>query len=94
MPEEDSLIEIFEAPFAKGITGTIFEIAKKVGGSTFQVIGDRRKATRALKNYADKYKSSYGLLQLLGIRISDLSKRQFYGNNFYIETTKRANTKR
>ncbi len=50
MPEEDSLIDVFEAPFAKGITGTLFDIVKKVGGTTFKVIGDKRQTIKALKN--------------------------------------------
>ena len=71
MTQEESLIDgaidAFEAPFARGITGTLFDIAKKVGGSTFQVIGDKRQAAKAFKRYADKYQSRYGLLQLLGM---------------------------
>ena len=67
MSQENSWFDDFEAPFAKGITGTLIDIAKKVGGSTLQVIGDKRKAAKALKDYADKYKSRYGLLKLLGM---------------------------
>ncbi len=40
-PGNDSLIDVFEAPFGRGITGTLFDIAKKVGGSTFIDSGDR-----------------------------------------------------
>ena len=71
MTPEESLIggaiDTFEAPFARSVTGTLFDIVKKVGGSTLQVISDKRKADQAYKKYADKYQSRYGLLKLLGM---------------------------
>ena len=72
MTQEESFIggaiDTVETTFTKGIAGTLFDIAKKVGGSTFQVIGDKRQAAKASKRYADKYQSRYGLLKLLGMR--------------------------
>ena len=71
MTQEDSFIsgaiDTVETTFTKGIAGTLFDIAKKVGGSSFQVIGDRRKAGKASKQYEEKYQSRYGLLKLLGM---------------------------
>ena len=71
MTQEESLIggaiDIAKVPFARNMTGTLFEIVKKVGGSTLQIIGDKHQAAQASKKYADKYKSRYGLLKLLGM---------------------------
>jgi hypothetical protein len=71
MSQSESLIggaiDTVETTFTKGIAGTLFDIAKKVGGSTFQVIGDKRKAAQATKKYADRYQNRYGLLKLLGM---------------------------
>ena len=71
MTQDDSFIggaiDTVETTFTKGIAGTLFDIAKKVGGSTFQVIGDKRKADQAFKKYENKYQSRYGLLKLLGM---------------------------
>jgi predicted NACHT family NTPase len=63
----DGAIDTVETTFTKGIAGTLFDIAKKVGGSTFQVIGDKRQAAQASKKYADRYQNRYGLLKLLGM---------------------------
>ncbi len=71
MTQDESLIggaiDVFEKPFARGITGTLFDIAKNVGGSTVQVISDKRKAAQASKLYEDRYQKRYGLLKLLGM---------------------------
>ena len=61
MTQEESLmsgaIDTFEAPFARSMTGTLFDIVKKVGGSTFEVISNKRQAAQASKKYADKYQA-------------------------------------
>ena len=71
MTQEESLIggafETVETTFTKGIAGTLFDIAKKVGGSTIRVIGDRNQAKEASKKYEEKYKKRYGSLKLLGM---------------------------
>lgn len=64
----DYLIDKFDDPFAKGITGTLWDIGKRFVGSSFEVIKDKKQAAEAAKKYAEKYRSSYGLLQLLGMR--------------------------
>ena len=59
-PEESFIggaIDTVETTFTKGIAGTLFDIAKKVGGSTFQVIGDKRQAGKASKQYAERYQN-------------------------------------
>ena len=63
----DYLIDKFDDPIAKGITGTLWDIGKKVVGSSFDVLKDKKQAAKAAKQYADKYKSRYGLLKLLGM---------------------------
>jgi hypothetical protein len=63
----DGAIDTVESTFTKGIAGTLFDIAKKVGGSTFKVIGDKRQAAQASKKYVDRYQNRYGLLKLLGM---------------------------
>ncbi|WP_052056137.1 NACHT domain-containing NTPase [Myxosarcina sp. GI1] len=71
MTQEKSFIggavDDVESAFTKGIGGTLFDIAKKVGGSTFQVLSDKRKANQASKQYAERYQKRYGLLRLLGM---------------------------
>ncbi len=51
----------------KGVGNIVFDIAKKVGGSVFEVVKDKRQAAQAAKTYADKYKNRYGVLKLLGM---------------------------
>ncbi len=68
MPEEDSLIDSLSDPFAKGLTGIVFDVVKKTGGNLFQVIGDKRTIAKASKQYAEKYQKRYGTLKLLGMQ--------------------------
>ncbi|MEY2830829.1 MAG: hypothetical protein RLZZ574_87, partial [Cyanobacteriota bacterium] len=71
MTQEESLIggaiDTVESTFTKGIAGTLFDIAKKVGSKTFQVIGNKHQASKASKKYEDRYKKRYGLLKILGM---------------------------
>ena len=68
MPEEDSLIDSLSDPFAKGLTGIVFDVVKKTGGNLFKVLGDRRTIAKASKQYAEKYQKRYGTLKLLGMQ--------------------------
>jgi len=61
-------IEPFVGPAAGGLVKIVMDTVKAVGGDLFKAIGDRRKAGEALKKYADKYQSRYGLIKLLGMR--------------------------
>ena len=54
-------------PAAGGLVKLLLDIARSVGGSAFQSIQESRQAAAALKQYADKYQSRYGLLKLLGM---------------------------
>ncbi|MEM9274065.1 MAG: NACHT domain-containing protein [Cyanobacteria bacterium P01_F01_bin.143] len=63
----DSAINTFKVPVARNMTGTLFDIAKNVGGSVAKFISDKHQATRAMAKYEDKYKSLYGSLKLLGM---------------------------
>ena len=60
-------IEPFVGPAAGGLVKIILDSAKAVGGNLSRAISDRHKAAEALKQYADKYQSRYGLLKLLGM---------------------------
>lgn len=60
-------IEPFVDPLAGGLVGVVLDVARKVGGGLTQVVGDRRQAAAALKRYADKYKTRYGTMKLLGM---------------------------
>lgn len=60
-------VEPFVGPVASGLTKIILDIAKVVGGDFFQFIKNRHQATEAVKNYAKRYQSRYGLLKLLGM---------------------------
>ncbi|MEO0848232.1 MAG: NACHT domain-containing protein [Cyanobacteria bacterium J06648_1] len=69
-PDESLLggaFDTVETTFTKGIAGTLFDIAKRVGGSTLDVVGEKRKANKAVQQYADRYQKRYGLLRLLGM---------------------------
>lgn len=57
-------MEPFLEPAASGLTGIVFDIAKKAG----QAIGDKRQAAKASKQYAEKYQNRYGSLKLLGMQ--------------------------
>ncbi len=61
-------IEPFFDPIAGGLVGTLVDTAKKVGGGFAQSLGDRARASAALKKYADKYIARYGNLKLLGMQ--------------------------
>ena len=63
----DYLIDKFDNPFAKSITGTLWDIGKRFIGSSFEVLKDKKQAAKATKKYAEKYESRYGLLKLLGM---------------------------
>jgi predicted NACHT family NTPase len=63
-------MEAFVDPLAGGLVGIVFDIARKVGGSFAQTVGDRRQAAQALKLYKDKFYSRYGTLKLLGMQKS------------------------
>ena len=67
MTQEDSLIDVFEAPFAKSLTGTLWDIGTRFMGSTFDVLKDKKQAGKAAQKYINKYQSRYGLLKLLGM---------------------------
>ena len=54
-------------PAAGGLVKIVLDIARAVGGSAFQSIQENRQAAAALKKYAEKYQSRYGLLKLLGM---------------------------
>lgn len=58
-------MEPFRDYAAGGLTVIVFDIAKKAGGSLFQVIGDKRLSKKASKQYAKNYENRYGLLKLL-----------------------------
>ena len=60
-------IEPFVNPTAGGLVKIVMDLAKAVGGSVFSSIKDSQQAKAALKKYADKYQSRYGLLKLLGM---------------------------
>ena len=60
-------IEPFVGPAAGGLVKIVLDGAKAVGGNLSKAISDRHKAAEALKQYADKYQSRYGLLKLLGM---------------------------
>jgi energy-coupling factor transporter ATP-binding protein EcfA2 len=60
-------MESFFDPLTSGLVGILLDTAKKVGGKFVQAIGDRTKASAALKQYADKYTARYGTLKLLGM---------------------------
>jgi hypothetical protein len=60
MTEDKSMGEIVTEPLAKGLTGIILDIAKKVGGSVYKHIKDKKQAAEAAKKYADKYSKRYG----------------------------------
>lgn len=61
-------MEPFVDPIAGGLVSIVVDIAKKVGGSLVQSVGDRRQAAEALKKYEVKYRSRYGTLKLLGMQ--------------------------
>lgn len=61
-------MEAFIDPLAGGLVGVLIDTAKKVGGSFSQVVGDRAKASSALKRYADKYAARHGAIRVLGMR--------------------------
>lgn len=63
-------LEPFVDPLAGGLIGVLVDTAKKIGGSFAQSLGDRAKASTALKRYADKYVTRYGTLKLLGMQKS------------------------
>jgi len=69
-PDESLLggaFDTVEKTFTKGIAVTLLDIAKRVGGSTLDVVGEKRKANKAVQQYADRYQKRYGLLRLLGM---------------------------
>ncbi|HEY9640104.1 MAG TPA: NACHT domain-containing protein [Coleofasciculaceae cyanobacterium] len=61
-------MEPFVDPLAGGLVGIVIDIAKKVGGSAVQAVGDHRQAAAALKKYEEKYRARYGKLKLLGMQ--------------------------
>lgn len=63
-------IEPFIEPAAGGLVGTVFDLAKRVGGGVTKVIGNYRQASQALQRYEDRYRASYGSLKLLGMQKS------------------------
>lgn len=63
-------LEPFVDPLAGGLIGVLVDTAKKIGGGFAQSLGDRAKASTALKRYADKYITRYGALKLLGMQKS------------------------
>ncbi|MEL6441088.1 MAG: hypothetical protein AAFQ80_17760 [Cyanobacteria bacterium J06621_8] len=97
MAEKKSLIDggidAVEAAFTKGIAGTLFQIAKGLGGSAIKAVGNKRQAAKASRQYEDRYQKRYGLLKLLGMPqglalesvytpvrvLNELSIRQFEG---------------
>lgn len=60
-------IEPFFDPLAGGLAGILVDTAKRLGGRLAQMVGDRAKASAALKQYADKYTARYGNLKILGM---------------------------
>lgn len=63
-------MEPFIDPFAGGLVGIVFDVARKVGGSFTQAVGDRRQVAQALKRYEEKYRVRYGTVKLLGMQKS------------------------
>lgn len=85
MAQNKSFIDSLTDPFAKGLTGIVFDVVKKTGGNLFKVIGDKRIIAEASKNYSDKYKTRYGKLQLLGMQQAVLLESVYIAVQFLDE---------
>ncbi len=91
MTDENYFLDKIDDPFAKSLTGTLWDIGKRFVGSTFDVLKDKNQSRKAAETYVDKYRNRYGLLKLLGMKrgvslesiytpvrfLSELSIRQF-----------------
>jgi hypothetical protein len=101
-------MEPFVSPLAGGLVSIVFDVARKIGGGFSQAVGDRYQASAALKRYADKYKTRYGTLKLLGMSksveletvytrvrfLDELSIRQFASSIDVMEQAYREGQKR
>ena len=91
MADENYFLDKIDDPFAKSLTGTLWDIGKRFVGSTFDVLKDKNQSRKAAETYVDKYRNRYGLLKLLGMKrgvslesiytpvriLNELSIRQF-----------------
>lgn len=68
MAEQNYFLDKFDDPFAKSLTGTLWDIGKRFVGSTFDVLKDKKQASKAANSYVERYRSRYGLLKLLGMQ--------------------------
>ena len=59
--------QLITQPAASGLIKIVLDLAKAVGSDFVQSLVNEKKAVEALKKYADKYQSRYGLLKLLGM---------------------------
>ncbi len=66
-PADNYWIDKIDDPFAKGLTGTLWDLGKRIIGESFKYLQDKKQVTAAAKKYADKYHSRYGKIRLLGM---------------------------
>ncbi len=66
-PADNYWIDKIDDPFAKGLTGTLWDLGKRFVGTSVDYFRDKKQVTAAAKQYADKYHSRYGKIRLLGM---------------------------